>query len=126
MHVMGPPSAAGSAFNTVGIICFDTIRGISVLGTWRRRGIPGYCDLSHLQPACGGRQDSDGKMKPLGGGSVRRVAIGRCTPNPGCQPRQGRKSKGRRTTPLTVSVREHRVEAKVAGVDGKRIPWSHA
>lgn len=65
---------------------------MSVVGTWRRRGIPGSRS-SHLQPHAADARAATGKMKPLGSGSVRQVTIGRCTPTPGCQPRQGRKSK---------------------------------
>jgi hypothetical protein len=54
---------------------------------------PGTAYFHIFSRGAAGAIDTTGKMKPLGGGSVRRVAVGHRTPVPGCQPRQGRKSK---------------------------------
>jgi hypothetical protein len=64
-------------------------------------------------------------MKSLDGGSIKRVAIGLHAPNPGCQPRQGYKSKvaksGATDCLLVGSVREHPLEARSPELIGERI-----
>jgi hypothetical protein len=62
MHVMGPPSAAGSAFNMIGIIHTSAQFVECPCSEYGGEAVfPGYCDLSHLQPERGGRHGCDGQ-----------------------------------------------------------------
>lgn len=96
MHVVGPLSAAGSAFNTIGTI--PSSARCKKCPCWERGGeavFPGAA-LSFTSSSRGasGTIVTTGMMKPLVGGSIRRAAVSDYyAPTPGCQPRQRRKSK---------------------------------
>lgn len=120
MHVMEPSSAAGSAFNMIGDPCAGKAMECPYSGHGGEAVSPGYCVLHIFNRGAVGAIVATGLMKPLGGGSVRRVASDRRVPAPGCQPRHGRRSKvagNNATDGSTDRFESNRMAAMVAASD---------